>query len=203
MTANLIQAYPFDYSISSFYSPSHNSFGALSREGKRFLPIELQFKRGKVNDFSNVRIRANDCRSIMTADCLNYIKDYTNILKIVRRSPIWATPDPLGQEKRQNSEDNEKSVWRRRCKECGQAMALNHRNENADHTSQDGPKIVQMKKEDQATEAREQQNDVVWSRIRVLKKDSASPPKDSSFPKQTVRNIRANSWRRIRVMKRM
>ena len=49
-------------------------------------------------------------------------------------------------------------------------MALNHRNENADHTSQDGPKIVQMKKEDQATEAREQQNDVVWSRIRVLKK---------------------------------
>ena len=74
MTANLIQAYPFDYSISSFYSPSHNNFGALSSEGKRFLPIELQFKRGKVNDFPNVRIRTNDCRSIMTTDCQNYIK---------------------------------------------------------------------------------------------------------------------------------
>ena len=49
-------------------------------------------------------------------------------------------------------------------------MALNHRNENADHTSQDGPKIVQMKKGDQSTDAREQQNDIVWSRIRVLKK---------------------------------
>ena len=74
MTVNLIQAYPFDYSISSFYSPSQYNFGALSSEEKRFSPIELQFKRGKVNDFPNVRIRANDCRSIMTTDCRNYIK---------------------------------------------------------------------------------------------------------------------------------
>ena len=97
---------------------------------------------------------------------------------MVRRAPIWATPDPLGQEKGQNPEHNEKSVWRRRCKQCGQAMALNHRNENAhkpfvtgaEDTSQDGPKIVQMKKGDQTTDGREQQNDIVWSRIRVLKK---------------------------------
>ena len=85
-------------------------------------------------------------------------------------APIWATSDPLGQEKRQNLEDNEKSVWRGRCKQCGQAMVQNHRNENADHTSQDGPKIVQMKKGDETTDAREQQNDILWSRIRVLKK---------------------------------
>ena len=89
---------------------------------------------------------------------------------MVRRAPIWATPDTLGQEKRQNPEDIEKSVWRRRCKQCGQVMALNHRNENADHTSQDGPKIVQMKKGDETADAREQQNDILWSRIRVLKK---------------------------------
>ena len=74
MTVNLIHAYPFDYSISSFYSPSHYNLGGLSSEGKRFSPIELQFKRGKVNDFPNERIRANDCRSIMTTDCRNYIK---------------------------------------------------------------------------------------------------------------------------------
>ena len=49
-------------------------------------------------------------------------------------------------------------------------MVLNHRNDNPDHTSQDGPKIVQMKKGDETTDAREQQNDIVWSKIRVLKK---------------------------------
>ena len=52
-------------------------------------------------------------------------------------------------------------------------MALNHATEDADRISQDGPQIVEMKKGEPISDEREplmKGKEVVWSRIRVLKK---------------------------------
>ena len=75
MASNIIQGYPFDYSISSFYSPSQHDFGLLSREGKHIIPIEEQFKRGQPPmSLPSRRMRDGLCRSIITPACQNYIK---------------------------------------------------------------------------------------------------------------------------------
>jgi len=202
MIGNLIHAYPFDYSLSSFYSPAHHDFGMVTNEGKHSLPIEEHFKRGQGLDLQNGGIRGDGCRSILTPDCQNYIKDSKNIIKIVRRAPIWATDSASTAsavpDKRPTFNANEN--WLMACKKCGLAMVL--RDGKEDRTSQAGPEIEQMNG-NEVTAQRKQQKGFIWSKIRVLKKDSIAAAKDESSSNPTYRKTRATPWRRIRVMKRM
>ena len=96
-----------------------------------------------------------------------FSQDSKNIVKIVRRAPIWATTAPATPDKRPNLNGNEN--WLMACKKCGLAMVLRDGNEEENLTSQDGPQIQQING-NELTAQRKQPKGFIWSKIRVLKK---------------------------------